>query len=61
MSDYNPINDTIRYIFFISFPLAVFLLLNILLEKKTINIKELFFEKFENIEVINKNSTILVI
>jgi len=31
---YNPINDTLRYIFFISFPLFVFLFLNVILKKK---------------------------
>ena len=32
--DYNPDNDTIRYIFFISFPLIVFLVLNFTFKKK---------------------------
>ena len=37
---YNPNNDTIRYIFFISFPLLVFLFLNLTLKKKIIRIRE---------------------
>ena len=36
---YNPTNDTIRYIFFISFPLIVFLFLNLTLKKKIIGIR----------------------
>lgn len=58
---YNPINDTIRYIFFISFPITVFLLLNIFINNKKINIKELLFEKVEKIETIKRNSSILTI
>ena len=46
--NYNPINDTIRYILFISFPLIIFLFLNLTLKKKFLKIKDLFFEK--NIE-----------
>ena len=30
---YNPTNDTARYIFFISFPLIIFLFLNLILKK----------------------------
>ena len=56
---YNPINDTIRYIFFISFPITVFLLLNIFINNKKINIKELLFEKVEKIETIKRNSAII--
>ena len=33
---YNPTNDTIRYIFFISFPLIVFIFLNLTLKNKNI-------------------------
>lgn len=55
---YNPNNDTIRYILFISFPLIVFLFLNHTLKKK-IKIKELFFE--EHSEVKKNNSIIIVL
>lgn len=43
--NYNPTNDTIRYICFIAFPLIVFLFLNQALKKKIINVRELIFEK----------------
>ena len=46
---YNANNDTIRYIFFVAFPLLVFLFLNQTLEKKTLKIKELIFEKDEKV------------
>ncbi len=44
---YNPINDTIKYIFFVSLPLIIFLFLNQVLKKKAIQVKELIFEKDE--------------
>ena len=43
--NYNPTNDTLRYIFFISLPLILFLYLNLILLKKKINLIELFYEK----------------
>ena len=46
--NYNPINDTIRYILFISFPIFIFLFLNLVLNKKKLKVKDLIFEK--NIE-----------
>ena len=55
---YNPINDTIRYIFFISFPLLVFLFLNFILKKKIIEIRELIFEEYDEVK---NNSSILII
>ena len=55
---YNPNNDTIRYIFFISFPLIVFLFLNLTLKKKVIKINELIFEKCNE---VNKNDLIIII
>ena len=42
---YNPINDTLRYIFFISFPLLVFLFLNLILKKKIIEIRASMFKE----------------
>ena len=42
---YNPTNDTLRYIFFISLPLFLYLYLNLILFKKKINLVELFYEK----------------
>ena len=56
---YNPTNDTIRYIFFISFPLIVFLFLNFTLKKKIINIRELIIEKYSKIE--NNNSILILL
>ena len=47
---YDNINDTIRYIFFISFPLIVFLFVNQKLKEKTIGMRELFFEKDEKVK-----------
>ena len=58
---YNPTNDTIRYIFFISFPLIIFLFLNLILKKKTINIRELIFEKDKDIEVINNHLIFIIV
>jgi hypothetical protein len=46
---YNPTNDLIRYVFFISLPLLIFILLKLFLKKKTINIKSLIFETERNI------------
>ena len=37
---YNPTNDTVRYIFFISLPLIVFLFLSQKLVKKDLKIRE---------------------
>ena len=56
---YNPINDTIRYIFFISFPLSVYLLLNQTLKKKTIRVRELIFE--EDKKVINYYPVLIIL
>ena len=56
--NYNPNNDTIRYIFFISLPLLVFLFLNITLKKKVIKIRELIFEEYEEVK---SNSPILIL
>ena len=55
---YNPNNDTIRYILFISFPLIVFLFLNHTLKKKNIKIKELIFEEYSKVK---KNNSIIII
>jgi len=43
--NYNPTNDTLRYIFFIFLPLILFLYLNLILIKKKIHFLELFYEK----------------
>ena len=43
--NYNPTNDTIRYIFFIAFPLIVYLFSNKIFKNKIIRIRELIFEK----------------
>ena len=58
---YNPTNDVIRYIFFISFPLIVFLFLNLALKKKTINIRELIFEREKDVEIINKHQVLIIV
>ena len=58
---YNPTNDVIRYIFFISFPLIVFLFLNFVLKKKTINIRELIFEKEKDVETINNHPILIIV
>ncbi len=52
--NYNPINDTIRYIFFIIFPLIIFLFLKFILKKKTIRIREIIFENEEKIAANHK-------
>jgi len=57
--NYNPINDTIRFFFFITFPLIVYLFLNQKLNKKTINIRKLILEKDEN--VINFHLVIILL
>ena len=51
---YNPINDTLRFIFFISFPLIVFIFFNYILKKKIIEIRELIFEEHDKVKN-NKN------
>ena len=56
---YNPTNDTIRYIFFIAFPLIVFLFLKQTLDKKTIRIRELIFEKDE--KVVNYHPELIIL
>ena len=58
---YNPANDTIRYIFFIGLPLAVFLFSNQIINKKTISISKLIFEENERISVTHKSILILAI
>ena len=45
--DYNPTNDILRYILFITLPLIVYLFLNQILKKQTIRVRELIFEKNE--------------
>ena len=50
LQNYNPINDTLRYIFFITLPLITYLFLNQKLNKKTLQIKELIFEKEKKIK-----------
>ena len=43
---YNPLNDTLKYIIFISIPLLTYILLNYyFFEKKFINLKEILREK----------------
>ena len=56
---YNPSNDTLRYIFFVSLPLIVFLFFNYTLSKKTINIKELCLEKYTR--TTKTHSSIIII
>ena len=56
---YNPSNDTVRYIFFVSLPLIVFLFFNYTLSKKSINFKELFLEKYEKVTKLH-SSTIII-
>ena len=56
---YNPTNDTIRFFFFVSFPLIVYLFLNQKLNKKTISVKNLIFEKYKN--VINFHFVIILL
>jgi len=56
---YNPTNDTLRYIFFIAFPLIIFLFLNQILKKKTIRIRELIFEKDE--KIVNSHPTLIIL
>ena len=56
---YTPTNDTIRFFFFIAFPLIVYLFLNKKLNKKTINIRKLILEKDEN--VINFHLVIILL
>ena len=56
---YNPINDTIRYICFIAFPLIVFLFLNQTFKKKIIRVRELIFEKDE--KVINYHPILIIL
>jgi len=50
ISGYNPSNDTVRYLFFITLPLSVFFLLKIFLKDKTFSLKNIFYEKFEEVE-----------
>ena len=57
--NYNPTNDTIRFFFFITFPLIVYLFLNQQLEKKTISVRKLILEKDEN--VINFHLVIILL
>ena len=58
LKSYNPVNDTLRYIFFISFPLIVYIFSNLLFYKETISIKKLIFEKDEK---ITSNYSVLLI
>ena len=55
---YYPTNATIRYIFFISFSLIVFLFLNLTLKKKFIGIRDLNLEEYDEIK---NNDPILII
>jgi hypothetical protein len=57
-TDYNPINDTLRYLFFIFFPLIVFIFFKRLIKKKNLKIREIIFE--ENDEVKNNSSTLII-
>ena len=56
---YNPVNDTIRYIFFISLPLIVYLFLNQTLKKRTIRVEELIFEKDQ--KLINYHPDLIIL
>jgi hypothetical protein len=47
---YNPNNDTIRYIFFISLPLIAFLFSSYIFNNNYLKIKEIIFENEKNIE-----------
>ena len=58
-TNYNPTNDTIRYIFFIAFPLIVYLFSNQILKNKVIRIRELIFEKEE--KVINYHPILIIL
>ena len=58
-NQYNPNNDVLRYIFFITLPLVTFLFIKIFFEKKTINISELLLEKNEKSQ--GYESTIMII
>ena len=53
-NNYNPKNDVLRFIFFITFPLIVFIISYLsLASKNTFSIKQVIFDKGE--EIINKN------
>ena len=56
---YNPTNDTIRYVFFISLPLIAFLFLNQILYKKNLKLKNLIDEK--NTKITNHYPLIIII
>ena len=56
---YNPTNDIIRYILFITLPLIVYLFLNQTLKKKTIRVRELIFE--EDKKVINYYPVLIIL
>ncbi len=54
---YNPSNDTIRYIFFISLPLFVYLFSNYLIKNQTIRIRELIYEEEK---ILEKNHPLII-
>ena len=51
---YNPTNDTIRYIVFISLPLMVYLFSFYKFSGRNLKIKELIFEEHKQIENFNQ-------
>lgn len=56
---YNPLNDTIRYFFFISGPLIIYLFTNYFFKKKVLDVKKLLFEKNEKVTNFYPNLIIL--
>ena len=57
--NFNPLNDTIRYILIISVPLLIYLTSNVVLFKKDINIKQFFYsnQKLKSSEKISIKET----
>tara|TARA_Y100000590_G_scaffold31353_1_gene34687 strand:- start:4269 stop:6131 length:1863 start_codon:yes stop_codon:yes gene_type:complete len=60
LKNYNPTNDTARYIFFIVFPLLVFIFSKSLFSNEKIKIREIIFENENKILNDNKNLKILL-
>jgi len=60
IQDYNPLNDTIRYILFITLPALLFFTSKIIINKKKFSIKEILFEKLDKSENSHSNKYFII-
>ena len=60
IKDYNPTNDTIRYLLFITLPLFFFFISKIINKKRNFSIKNILYEKYNKYENHQSNKYFII-